>query len=159
MVESEKNSDQIYSVDMQSGVCSCMKGVTKAPCKHKFACAKFFQVSQFYALPDQDIEMKQMYCKIAMGYSLPRSWYIELQDVGADDAGGDNNNDSGEDVDCEDGSNEYNENADDENPPDVTSGHEQVSNDDELNLDFNEMSLDDEDTPEAVLVEGVFCTL
>ena len=51
-----------------------------------------------------------------MGYSLPRSWYIELQDVGADDAGGDNNNDSGEDVDCEDGSNEYNENADDENP-------------------------------------------
>ena len=26
MVESEKNSDQIYSVDMQSGVCSCMKG-------------------------------------------------------------------------------------------------------------------------------------
>ena len=61
MVESEKNSDQIYSVDMQSGVCSCMKGVTKAPCKHKFACAKFFQVSQFYALPDQDIDIKQMY--------------------------------------------------------------------------------------------------
>ena len=156
MVESEDNSDQIYSVDMKSGVCSCKKGVTKAPCKHKFAVSKYFQVSQFSALPDKDIATKEMYCKIAMGYSLPRTWYRDLQDWTGDDD--DNNDDTNEDLDNEnadddnnddDNEDHHNENADDDNPPDVTSEYGQVSHDDELNLNMNEMSLED-DVPETV---------
>ena len=74
-----------------------------------------------------------------MGYSLPRTWYRDLQDWTGDDD--DNNDDTNEDLD--------NENADDDNPPDVTSEYGQVSHDDELNLNMNEMSLED-DVPETV---------
>ena len=40
MVPSENTEDKLYSVDMKTGLCECMQGFLRGPCKHKTAVEK-----------------------------------------------------------------------------------------------------------------------
>ena len=142
MVESEKDSNVQYSVDMKSGICACKKGANKAPCKHKFAISKHYGVSQFFCLPENDIEAKKIYCTIAMGYSQPTSWYRGITDTGDCD---DNENEN---------ENEHTTDQADENENTVSgdvSSENRVDDDLNLNLDFNNMSIDEVEADHAVI--------
>ena len=78
MVESEKNEDVAYTIDMRSGFCSCFIGQTLAPCKHKTAIAKYFQISHFSALPEFDAIARSFYHFLANGEHLPPNWYRDI---------------------------------------------------------------------------------
>ena len=66
-MESEKNPDVVYHVDMISGFCECKSGMNCGPCKHKDAIAKYFNISEFNVLPENDVNMRAMYHYIAEG--------------------------------------------------------------------------------------------
>ena len=51
LVPSETFEDKLYSVDMVSGICECVRGCSKGPCKHKKAVAQKFKMNNFEMLP------------------------------------------------------------------------------------------------------------
>lgn len=79
IVESEKNPDVVYHVDMISGFCECKSGMNCGPCKHKDAIAKYFNVSEFNVLPENDVHMRAMYHFIAEGIVCDNTWYRSLE--------------------------------------------------------------------------------
>ena len=51
MVQSHLNEDKWYTWDIRSGFCECPVGVSSAPCWHKGAVAKYFNVAEFNVIP------------------------------------------------------------------------------------------------------------
>ena len=51
MIKSEVNEDNWHICNMKSGYCSCPTGNTCAPCRHKSAVSKHFNVSEFSSVP------------------------------------------------------------------------------------------------------------
>ena len=64
LVESEKNSETFYHVDMKSGLCECKAGENCGPCKHKDAITKFYNIAEFSALPNTDVNMRALYLSL-----------------------------------------------------------------------------------------------
>ena len=78
LVQSEKNKDTYYQVDMVSGFCECRAGVNCGPCKHKGAIAKFKNIAEFNILPESDPNMRALYHYIADGKICTNTWYRDL---------------------------------------------------------------------------------
>ena len=78
LVESEKNQETFYHVDMKSGLCECKAGENRGPCKHKDAITKFYNIAEFSALPNTDVNMRALYHFIAEGTVCNNSWYRKL---------------------------------------------------------------------------------
>lgn len=66
-VESETNPDKMYNLSMSTGYCSCPRGATRAPCKHKDAVSKHFGIANFTTMPTYDAQARKNYLFIATG--------------------------------------------------------------------------------------------
>ena len=75
MVESERDPNVVYTIDMRSGFCSCFIGQTLAPCKHKASVAKYFKISHFSVLPEFDACARSFYHFLANGSHMDQNWY------------------------------------------------------------------------------------
>ena len=75
MVQSHKNENKWYTCDMRSGFCECPIGVNSAPCWHKSAVAKFFNVAEFSVIPSFDPYQCAMHNFLATGTTLPAHMY------------------------------------------------------------------------------------
>ena len=79
IVESEKNAEVFYQVDMVSGFCECKSGINCGPCKHKDAITKYFNIAEFSVLPECDVKMRALYHYIAEGIICKNTWYRDLE--------------------------------------------------------------------------------
>ena len=80
IVQSEKNKEIFYNVDMVSGFCDCKAGRNCGPCKHKGAISKFKKISEFSILPESDVKSRALYHYIAEGKVCNDTWYRDLDD-------------------------------------------------------------------------------
>ena len=78
IVESEKNLDVFYHVNMISGFCECKAGFNRGPCKHKRAIAKYKRFAEFSVLPELDAKIRALYHYIADAAVCKSSWYRDL---------------------------------------------------------------------------------
>ena len=75
MVQSHLNENKWYTCDIKSGFCECPVGVNSAPCWHKGAVAKYFNVAEFNVIPSFDPYQCAMYHFLATGTTLPAHMY------------------------------------------------------------------------------------
>ena len=59
-------------------MCECKAGENCGPCKHKDAITKFYNIAEFSALPNTDVNMRALYHFIAEGTVCDNSWYRDL---------------------------------------------------------------------------------
>ena len=75
MVQSEVNDDNWHTCNMTTGYCSCATGVSCAPCRHKSAVSKHFNVTEFSTVPVNDPLQCGLYHYIANGTTLEPHMY------------------------------------------------------------------------------------
>ena len=84
IVPSFTDPDVIYYVDMDLGICECSVGKDGSPCKHQFITwKKHLKGTNF--LPFLNPEERKQYSYLAIGKTLPDSYYEGLHDYVADD--------------------------------------------------------------------------
>ena len=66
-VQSESDPDKIYELSMITGYCTCPRGVSRAPCKHKNAVSKHFGIANFTTMPTYDAAARKQYTFLATG--------------------------------------------------------------------------------------------
>ncbi|CAG8813341.1 32376_t:CDS:2, partial [Gigaspora margarita] len=75
----KENSDVIYTVNSEIGVCSCSVGMTGAPCKHQGAVSVKYHISTFNFIPSLKPVDRAIFAYIALGYiSRDESFYASL---------------------------------------------------------------------------------
>ena len=80
-VASESDPDKYYQVDMNTDMCSCLVGLTGAPCKHQFAVTKHFNVSSVNLFPLKDVSTRKLFFRIATGCTdIQDGWFQPLVD-------------------------------------------------------------------------------
>ena len=81
MVQSEVNDDNWHTCNMKTGYCSCATGVSCAPCRHKSAVSKHFNVTEFSSVPVNDPLQCGLYHYIANGTTLEPHMYRTRGDI------------------------------------------------------------------------------
>ena len=79
IVQSEKNPEVFYHVNMFTGSCECKAGANCGPCKHKKAIATHKGVAEFSVLPEFDAKARGLYHYIAEATLCKDTWYRDLE--------------------------------------------------------------------------------
>lgn len=81
-----------YVVDMVTGICECPVGCDGSPCAHQyFLWANNIAESSNF-IPTFSEEKRQQFAKVALGYSLPLSYYKGLHSLPRQDIDFQNDN-------------------------------------------------------------------
>ena len=67
LVPSTKNTGILYTVNSDIGVCSCLVGMSGAPCKHQGAVLVKYHISIFNFIPSLTPDDRMIYSYIALG--------------------------------------------------------------------------------------------
>ena len=77
------SSSEMYTVDMNLGICSCPVGKTSAPCKHQAAVLKVFRsINSINYIPLTSREGRRLFSMVSLGKDkcCEKSWYEGLHD-------------------------------------------------------------------------------
>ena len=83
MVESSKDENLHYMVDMRNNFCECSTGKLGGQCKHKQAVSVLHNVSELAVLPTFDAHAQAMHHYMATGTWLEDSFYRGLKETEA----------------------------------------------------------------------------
>ena len=78
LVPSETIPDKLYRVDIGAGLCECMAGALKGPCKHKSIVANKFKMKNFEILPKHNAKMRAFYHFLGTGIEQDMRWFRPL---------------------------------------------------------------------------------
>ena len=67
LVPSATVQDKLYKVDKDAGLCECLRGFLKGPCKHKGALSIKYKLKNFDAISHQNENMRSFYYFLGTG--------------------------------------------------------------------------------------------
>lgn len=85
VTEKTKTEELKFYVDMELGVCSCIKGCAGAACKHQAAVAKNFSIPAVNIPPFHAKEARQLYAILATGQSKEMKFYNDLREESSEE--------------------------------------------------------------------------
>ena len=85
VTEKTKTEELKFYVDMELGVCSCIKGYAGAACKHQAAVAKNFSIPAVNIPPFHAKEARRLYATLARGQSKEMKFYNDLREASSEE--------------------------------------------------------------------------
>ena len=67
-------------VNLKEGLCECMQGALKGPCKHKSLVAQRYKMKNFEMLPKANENMRAFYYFLGTGIEQETTWFRPLQE-------------------------------------------------------------------------------